>query len=162
MKKWRRIFLGLGSNLGDRKANCMKALSMLDAIEEIRIKDVSGWYETAPLGFQSEHMFLNGVAEGETRLDAKALIARCLATEDALGRNRREQGMDRPIDIDLLYMEGTITGYDDKTEHDITVPHPRIMERYFVLAPWSELAPDLYIPPFDMTVHEMLNRLETG
>jgi 2-amino-4-hydroxy-6-hydroxymethyldihydropteridine diphosphokinase len=164
LNKWRRVFVGIGSNLGERETLCRNAVKLLDEQHGFRVTAVSSWHETEPEGMVSEHMFINGVVEGLTSLSVYDLVKSCLDIETHSGRDRARQGMDRPLDMDLLYMEGVVTGYDAKLRPStnkelITVPHPGISKRVFVLKPWSELAPDLHVPVFNKTVAEMLQAL---
>ena len=164
MNHWQRIFLGIGSNLGDRRAICQQAVTMLDKHTAFRVTAVSSWHETAPEGMVSANMFINGVIEGRTTLSAQGVMELCLEIEKRAGRDRAKQGMDRPLDLDILYIENVITGYDGddrrktgtRKKERLTVPHPSIPERIFVLAPWAELAPELHVPIFNRTVSEML------
>ena len=123
---------------------------MLGRHPQIELVRHSSWYETEPLGIDSVHKFINGVAELRTNLSARALMDQLLLVERALGRDR-SLGVDRPIDLDILYMEGTVLGHGTcapgtSARGTLIIPHPRICERLFVLEPWAELAPDLVLP----------------
>lgn len=134
-----RAFIGLGANLGDRLASLKKAVERLSS-EGIEVKAISSLYETAPVGMKPETpAFLNAVVEVATVLTARLLLARLLEIEAKLGRRRPEP--DRPIDLDiLLYGDATLA------EPDLVVPHPRLGQRAFALAPLAELAPGLRLP----------------
>jgi 2-amino-4-hydroxy-6-hydroxymethyldihydropteridine diphosphokinase len=135
-----RGFLGLGSNLGDKRAHLEAALAALGAFPGLELRRVAGFYRTAPLGPVAQDWYLNTVAEIATDLEPAALLERCQAVEQALGRVRHEHWGPRTIDIDLLWLENfTVTG------PGLTVPHPGAHLRSFVLAPWSELAPELQL-----------------
>lgn len=169
MIKGKKIYLGIGGNLGKRIQNCRQALYLLDLSSAMQVTAVSSWHETVPYGMDSDLMFINGVAEAITTLEPEKIINLFLDIENQIGRNRKSQGMDRPIDIDLLYMEDVVTGYKPpnvsqrltavNTKENITIPHPGIVDRKFVLEPWAEIAPDLFVPVFNLTVSEMLKRL---
>ncbi|MDI3316650.1 MAG: 2-amino-4-hydroxy-6-hydroxymethyldihydropteridine diphosphokinase [Bacillota bacterium] len=134
----RRGFLGLGSNLGEREEALRSALRLLGAEAGIRVRRVAGLWETEPLGFREQPWFLNTVAEVETGLPPEELLARALAVEARLGRVRGLRWGPRTIDIDLLWLDGV-----ERSGAELTLPHPRMQERAFVLAPLAELEPDL-------------------
>ena len=133
-------YLGLGGNLGDRRALLAEALTRLAATPEVRIARVSPVYETKAVGIADQPDFLNLVVELETTLTPHALLDHCLAIEHHLGRIRRERWGPRTIDLDVLWV-GDHAFHDER----LTLPHPRLHERAFVLAPLAELAPDLII-----------------
>jgi 2-amino-4-hydroxy-6-hydroxymethyldihydropteridine diphosphokinase len=135
-----RAFLGLGSNLGDRLANLQRAVDLLDATPGIRVVRTSRVYETAPVG-PPQPDYLNAVAEVRTALTARELLDACLEAERALGRVRAERWGPRTADIDVLTF-----GVEHFDEPGLTVPHPRMHERAFVLVPLLELEPDPPLP----------------
>ena len=131
-----RLYIGLGSNLGDRKSNIAKALELVDALVG-RVERVSSIIETEPWGFASANKFLNAAALVVTELSPRECLLRTQRIERMLGRTRKStngQYHDRPIDIDLLM-------YDDLTvkTKTLTLPHPRIEEREFVRRPLQEI-----------------------
>ncbi|CUH96071.1 hypothetical protein P22_2159 [Propionispora sp. 2/2-37] len=129
------IFLGLGSNLGDREQNMITATRRLDDHPQIIVQKVSSLYETEPVGFTEQPAFLNAVVSITTGLDPIALLAVCLSIEQQLGRIRAERWGPRTIDIDiLLYNEFTVK------DSVLELPHPRMKERNFVLIPLEEIA----------------------
>jgi 2-amino-4-hydroxy-6-hydroxymethyldihydropteridine diphosphokinase len=130
-----RAFLGLGSNLGDREALLRTALDRLTAVGLVA---VSPWYETDPVGGPEQGVFLNAVAELDTDLSARQLLAVCGRLEQAADRVRIERWGPRTLDVDVLWLDGEAVD-----EPDLVVPHPRMWERRFVLAPLRDLAPDL-------------------
>jgi 2-amino-4-hydroxy-6-hydroxymethyldihydropteridine diphosphokinase len=136
-----RAYVGLGSNLGDRERNLRSALGLLDA-EDVRVLAISRFRETDPVGYVDQPRFLNGAALVETDLSAPELLERLLTVERSLGRERTGPRFGpRTIDLDLLL-------YGDETidQPGLTVPHPRLAERRFVLEPLAELEPDLALP----------------
>jgi 2-amino-4-hydroxy-6-hydroxymethyldihydropteridine diphosphokinase len=137
-----RAFVGLGANLGDREAGIRRALARLDAREGIAVVAVSALRETEPVGYADQPRFLNGVAALETVLPARDLLGSLLETERVLGRTRDGPRYGpRAIDLDLL-----LYGDREIDEPGLTVPHPRLHERRFVLEPLNELDPDLLVP----------------
>ena len=137
-----RAYVGLGANLGDREATIRRALALLDADPELEVVAVSALRETDPVGYVEQPRFLNGVAAVETELAPRELIARLLAVERALGRTRGgPRWGPRTIDLDLLGH-----GSEVVNEPGVTVPHPRLAERRFVLEPLAELEPGLVVP----------------
>ncbi len=134
-------YLGLGSNLGDRLANLQAAVDQLAAQPGLRVARSSRVYETDPIGGPPQPDYLNAVVEVETDLSAPELLAVCLHVEASLGRVRAERWGPRVIDIDVLT-------YDEirVDEPELTVPHPRMQERAFVLLPLFELEPDPALP----------------
>ena len=135
-----RGFLGLGSNLGDKRAQIEAALTALRRDPALEVRRVAGFYRTAPLGPVNQDWFLNTVAEIATDLEPRALLKKCQAVEQALGRVRHERWGPRTIDIDLLWLESG--GVD---EPGLTLPHPGMQGRSFVLVPLRELAPELLL-----------------
>ncbi len=137
-----RAYVGLGANLGDRERTLRAAVDALAAEEEIEVVAVSTLRETDPVGVGEQPRFLNGAVELETTLTARRLLERLLAVEQRFGRVRvpGEHGP-RTLDLDLL-----LYGDVEIDEAGLTVPHPRLYERRFVLEPLAELAPGLFVP----------------
>lgn len=132
-----RAFLGLGSNLGDRNRSLRDAVSALSAAGDVVA--VSPLYETEPVGGpEDQGPYLNVVVELSTTDGPRRLLARCRALEAAAGRVRTVANGPRTLDADVLWVDGVSVD-----EPDLVVPHPRMWERRFVLAPLSDLAPDL-------------------
>lgn len=131
-----RAFLGVGSNLGDRSAHLAAAVASLEAVGLVAVSPV---YETEPVGGPSgQRGYLNLVAELQTDLSGRALLGVCHRLESAAERTRHERWGPRTLDVDILWMEDVTLN-----EPDLQVPHPRMWERRFVLAPLSDLAPEL-------------------
>jgi 2-amino-4-hydroxy-6-hydroxymethyldihydropteridine diphosphokinase len=137
-----RAYVGLGANLGDRERMLRSAVDALAAEVGIEVVSVSTLRETEPVGVGEQPRFLNGAAELETTLTARELLDRLLALEQRFGRVRipGEHGP-RTLDLDLLLHGGEVID-----EPGLTVPHPRLHERRFVLEPLAELAPGLVVP----------------
>jgi 2-amino-4-hydroxy-6-hydroxymethyldihydropteridine diphosphokinase len=136
-----RVFLSLGSNLGDRAATLEAALRELEASGEVRVLRRSSLYATAPVGVLDQPTFYNLAVEAETALAPEALLARCQAVERRLGRVRGERWGPRTVDVDILLYGGETV----RSEH-LTVPHPELLKRRFVLEPLLEIAPDATLP----------------
>jgi 2-amino-4-hydroxy-6-hydroxymethyldihydropteridine diphosphokinase len=135
-------YIGLGSNLGDRKTTVRRALELLAAEPLVELVAVSALRETEPVGPVEQPRFLNAVAAVETSLHPRALLARLLEIERVLGRTRTGPRFGpRTIDLDLLLHGDTVVD-----EPGLTVPHPRLHERRFALEPLAELDPHLHIP----------------
>ncbi len=134
--RW-RAFIGLGSNLGDRRAFLRDAVARLGEAGDVVA--VSPLYETEPVGGpEGQGPYLNLVVELRTADTPHRLLARCRAVEDAAGRVRTVRWGPRTLDADVLWVEGWVVD-----EADLVVPHPRLWERRFVLQPLADLAPDL-------------------
>jgi len=143
------VYLALGANIGDRRGNLAAALQRLREVMEIEI--ISSIYETDPVGYIDQPRFLNIVCRGKTWLQAENLLKYAKEIEFAIGRRPSFRNGPRPIDIDILL-------YDDlklEQEH-LTIPHPRMRERAFVLAPLSEIAPEVIDPVSGKTAQELL------
>src|SRR5262245_65729145 len=134
-------FIGIGSNLGEREDNLVRAIELLSAEEGLDVVAVSEIRETEPVGPVEQGPFLNGALRVETELAPRELLERLLAVEKRLGRVRRERYGPRTIDLDLL-----LYGDEVVAEPGLTVPHPRLHERRFALEPLADLAPGLEIP----------------
>ena len=137
-----RAYVGLGANLGDRERTLHEAVTALSADDGVEVVAVSTLRETEPVGVGEQPLYLNGAAELETTLTARELLDRLLAVEQRFGRVRVPgEHAPRTLDLDLL-----IYGDDVIDEPGVTVPHPRLHERRFVLEPLAELAPGLVVP----------------
>ena len=145
----KRIFLSLGSNLGDREANLREALRRLEA-PRCHIARLSSFYETAPIGLAGQPWFMNVVAEAETSLFPMMLLNHCQRVERAMGRKKTILNGPRKIDIDIL-----LYGHLTIDSARLCVPHPRMHERRFVLEPMIELAPDLPHPVLRKTMLDL-------
>ena len=131
-----QVVIGLGSNMGDRIAHLQFAVDALRRVPKIRLLAVSHVYETAPVGYADQPYFYNAVLLLETDLSPKTILGLCLGIEAARGRQRTIQNGPRVLDLDVLLYENV-----KSDSFELTLPHPRMMERAFVLQPLSELFP---------------------
>jgi len=149
-----RIFLGLGSNLGDRMANLLAAIEHLRAARVIPVRS-SSCYETEPVGGPSgQDKYLNAVIEVTTSLEPAELLDVCKRIERALGRRSGPRCSPRPVDIDILLWGSRLV-----REPGIEIPHPDMTARAFVLIPLDEIAPEVYNPVCACSVHELTLQL---
>ena len=133
------VYLALGSNLGDRRANLAAALQRLRGVMEI--STVSSIYETEPVGYLDQPRFFNIVLQGKTTLSAQELLKYAKEIEVAIGRQPTFRYGPRPIDIDIIFFDDLQIAQDN-----LIVPHPRMAERAFVLVPLTEIAPEIVDP----------------
>lgn len=141
-----RAVVSLGSNIGDREENLHAAIRALSLLPDTKHIKTSFIYETEPVGYADQPMFLNAAAIIETGLSPRALLGACLGIEAALGRVRQFKNGPRLIDIDLLIYEG-VTSNDE----ELILPHPRMGKRAFVLMPLADLFPDGNILDFNFS-----------
>ena len=147
-----RIYIGIGSNLGDRRANHLEAIERVGQIPDTKVVRASSLYESEPLG-NAKTWFVNSAIEIDTELGAEALLKRLKAIEDAMGRKRvkGKRWGSRIIDLDILLSENEVV---DK--RNLRVPHPEMHKRRFVLMPLAELAPHVVHPGLGQSVSALL------
>jgi 2-amino-4-hydroxy-6-hydroxymethyldihydropteridine diphosphokinase len=132
-----KAFIGLGSNLNNKEENLKNAIKLIDGLDLTKVVKVSSFYKTSPVGNVDQDWFLNAAIEISTSIPPDELLTALLGIENRMGRVRKEKWGARIIDLDILF-------YDDVSlnEGDLTIPHPNLHERKFVLEPMKEIAPD--------------------
>ncbi len=148
-----RVFLGIGSNLGKRRENLQKAVSALR--KNLHIDRISKIYETQPWGFTDQPAFLNQVLSAETEMEPLELLAEVKEIEKGIGRTLTFRYGPRVIDIDILFYDDLILD-----EENLSIPHPMIAERAFVLVPLDEIAPQWVHPVLQQTVHDLVQHID--
>ena len=149
------IYLSLGSNLGDRLANLQNAISALPP--KIKPLNQSSVYETSPWGYSNQPDFYNQVIKAETQLKPADVLVYIKSLEVSLGRQETFRFGPRLIDLDLLFFDTVILNTPV-----LTIPHPRITERAFVLVPLAEISPDLIHPGIDKTIQQLKSAIDTS
>jgi 2-amino-4-hydroxy-6-hydroxymethyldihydropteridine diphosphokinase len=150
------VYIGIGANLGDRNACIQSALDAISA-PGVSLLRVSSLYETEPVGYLDQGLFLNAAAELSVSLEPRQLLDHLRAIEHALGRQRTIPNGPRTIDLDILLWSDLVLATPE-----LTIPHPRMHERLFVLDPLAELAPSLLHPTLALTVSQLRDRLRAG
>lgn len=149
-----RVFIAIGSNEGERLEQISKALHMLRMIDGIRVVQLASIIETDPVGGPPQVAYLNTAIELETSFPPKELLARLKLIEKRLDRKESaERWGPRPIDLDILLYDDCIID-----EPDLKIPHPRMHERYFVLFPLAQLAPEMIHPTLGETITALLDK----
>lgn len=153
------VYLGLGSNLGNRKDYILSAIQALEKILGKHVK-CSSLYETAPWGFSSEHLFINAAVSYHTDLSPKEILDITKGIETTLGRTEKSHNnhyTDRVIDIDILLYDQMVI-----QEENLVIPHPRMHERMFVLEPLSEIDPNIIHPILHHSIEELKDSLSNS
>ena len=156
-REWHTVFLGVGSNLGDRLENIRAAAELINETELTRVTRISKIYETEPYGYLDQDMFLNGVFEIQTLLTPRTLVNLLLDIEHQLKRERTISNGPRTIDLDILFYDNLITSFEEAV-----IPHPRLHERSFVMTPLCDIAPYHIHPILNERCYRIAEALKTG
>ena len=148
-------FIGIGSNMGDKARRCEEAISEILNVDNHTLLAKSSFYKTQPVGYTAQDWFVNGVIKIETDLEALDLLRALKTIENHLGRIETFRWGPRVIDLDLLIFGGTCL-----ETPEVTIPHPRLQERQFVLVPLAEIDPDLLHPVFKKSVRRLLEDMK--
>ena len=155
--KRHQAYIGFGSNLGNRLNNCRNAIGALGALPLCSLLKTSSFYETSPVGLVEQPSFINGVVLLETSEDAHWLLRQMMEIENIFGRIRALKWGPRSIDLDLLFFDDQIIN-----TAELSVPHPFLHERRFVLEPLNEVAPSFRHPSLGKSVADLLHDLKDG
>ena len=154
LKSAESAFVGIGSNVGDRIGHCRSAIEGIRRIEGCRVKRISSFYESDPVGYEDQDRFVNAVLELTSALSPLDLLDELLSIERDMGRTRTIRWGPRTIDLDLLLFGETVMSHPR-----LTLPHPRMHERGFVLLPLEEIAPHAVHPVLECSVRNLLAAL---
>ncbi|QFK69861.1 2-amino-4-hydroxy-6-hydroxymethyldihydropteridine diphosphokinase [Pradoshia sp. D12] len=147
-----KVYIGLGTNVGDRESNLKDAISELAAVPEIEIISLSSIYETNPVGYLEQGKFLNMVVCINTTFDAQTLLVTCMKIEQNLGRKREIRWGPRTIDLDIL-----LYNQENIVTKNLIVPHPRMLDRAFVVIPLVEIDKDIILPNMEKPIREIMD-----
>lgn len=147
------VYLGLGGNLGNREENLKQALQNLNRFG--KVEEVSSCFETEPVGYVDQPDFLNLVCRMTSELSPHELLRALKSLEEEMGRRASFRNAPRPIDVDILLFDDLVV-----ETPELIIPHPRIHERAFVLAPLAEIAPELVHSTLKLTMRELLDRVD--
>lgn len=154
MSAMEQVLIGFGSNQGESLRICSEAIDTLGKDPHVEILRVSSFYRTEPVGEVEQDWFVNGVIHARTSLNPKGLLDLLHRVESAFGRIRKVRWGPRTLDLDILFFGDT-----EIVSHGLTIPHPRLHERCFVLVPLAEIAPGWIHPTLKVTVRDLLARL---
>lgn len=150
----RTAYIGIGSNLGDKLNNCLKSIDLIERIPGCLVEAQSDFFRTEPVGVEDQNWYVNCVISLQPDISVQQLLKNLLAIEAGLGRERKQKWNPRTIDLDII-----LFGQDLINEKNLTVPHPLMHERRFVLVPMVQLAPDLIHPVLKKSMIELLDAL---
>ena len=155
MRSMTKVYAGLGSNLGNKRENIIKAIDRLDACEGICVKEKSAFFNTTPVGGPLQPDYVNCAIGMETEIEPQVLLEEFKKIEIGLGRKPGVRWGPRVVDLDILLYGNRIVD-----EHNLKIPHERMHERAFVLAPLCEISPDIKHPISGISISELLEKLK--
>lgn len=155
MRSMTKVYAGLGSNLGNKRENIIKAIDRLDACEGICVKEKSGFFNTTPVGGPLQPDYVNCAIGMETEIEPQVLLEEFKKIEIGLGRKPGVRWGPRVVDLDILLYGNRIVD-----EHNLKIPHERMHERAFVLEPLCEISPDIKHPVSGISISELLEKLK--
>ena len=156
-RKWHKAYISIGSNIGDKEENIKASIKKIEEIKEAKVTKVSSIIETEPWGYENQDVFNNAAIEVETFLEPKELMSNLLNIEKEMKRERIIKWGPRIIDLDIVLFDDYVTSDDY-----VTIPHPRMEEREFVLKPLCEIAPNLIHPLKSERIFRLLSNLENN
>jgi 2-amino-4-hydroxy-6-hydroxymethyldihydropteridine diphosphokinase len=148
------VYLSLGSNLGLRKENIKKAVALLNKNPHFKVERLSSFYETEPVGYKRQPLFINACLKGRTSLSAEALLKFLKEIEKKLGRKKSRRWRPREIDLDILFY-----GKEKIKRRGLIIPHPRMEKRWFVLKPLAEISPNFRHPVSGLSMRKLLDKI---
>ncbi len=153
-KNSKPVFIGLGSNLGDKKGNLEAAINHLEKSDSITIAAISPFYDTEPQGYEDQPDFLNCVVKVQTSLEPEELLELLKQIERNMGREKVQRWGPRIIDLDILFYDTLIV-----RNNGLRIPHPEVHKRWFVLKPMNDIDPDYKHPVLKKTIRQLLEEL---
>jgi 2-amino-4-hydroxy-6-hydroxymethyldihydropteridine diphosphokinase len=156
LDEWTTVYIALGSNLYNKEENMSKAINFIEGLDNIRLVKQSGFLATKAEGFHSDNDFLNAVVQVDCKMYPENLLRELLAIEQQMGRERKEPGYsDRPIDLDIIAFGNMV--YKSRA---LTLPHPEMHKRRFVLQPLCDIAPTWIHPKLNIGAEELLRLIQ--
>jgi len=151
-----QVYLSVGSNIGDRHANCTRGIELVNDLVDSSVKGISGFYYTEPVDFTDQGWFVNGAFELETGLDPFELMVQLKKTENRVGQYEKDVRFGpRILDLDIIFFGSRVI-----TEDLLTIPHPRMDKRCFVLKPLCDIASEFVHPVSGLTIKHLLRKME--
>ncbi len=155
-KTMKTAFISIGSNIGDKYDNCLKGIEHINTLPKTKVVDVAHFYKTAPVDYKDQDWFINSALKIETELDPVTLMASLKSIEQKLGQYEKSIRFGpRILDLDIIFYENMVINTDT-----LTIPHPRMDKRCFVLRPLCDIAPDVIHPVLGSSVKNLLKAVQ--